>query len=653
MHPFSKNCFSLYFSRFSNVRFTTKMGVKKLKTFLENNKEAVSDLLPIKDARNATHQALRIALVDGNGFLMTLQEEAFARAGVLPSSLLYPDADIIGGDLQPFRSALKYVVTRLRTLHNVELVVAIDAPQGLVPNAEREATWKDRFDKRRARREELEMYCSDTTIVRDAYDRERPSMFTTQTFATLTALGVQILQLDDEVDVHIGALVQSFKPICVITNDTDFVVTSTDIPTTLLQIDFPWDALFHGWDPRRHDGTSAKGKSPKALAFRVFRTSKLTSLLSNILYGVPSEFSMRHLWTAASLSGNDMTAKAVTKTSANGRTFTENILETSRRVKNADEGIVGAYGLDDAGLRMVEKSVERYKKSASRKQHFSVDEEARQVYKKMVWEQGLPASYYFARRDSKFVEDDCVPRVRDILIMSSHILGLESVEFSSFDTPEDVEVVAVLLRPEVERCIRRTWSLETPIDTRPHEEKLEALAIMFKMDPAVLRTPQSNESLLPSSLWLILWVLQPVCHESAYRHIVEMMVLVWLSEAQGLGSPAHKIIEGLACWQDSRTRRPILASVKLAGQFAAAYREVQNLLTLLSLDDSLRLPEPANIYSGSLLHYLFCFGDSFDAESVLCSLTVPLDDASLAAGVSAITTSIASFSLERFANVFA
>ncbi|CUG57836.1 Hypothetical protein, putative [Bodo saltans] len=359
---------------------------------------------------------------------------------------------------------------------------------------------------------------------------------------------------------------------------------------------------------------------------------------------------MRHLWTAASLSGNDMTTKAVTKTSANEKTYTENIVETSRRVKNAEQGIVRAYGLDDAGLRMVEKSVERYKKSSLRKQHFSVDEEARQVYKKMVWEQGLPASYYLARRDSKFVEDDSVPRVRDILIMSSHILGLEFVEFSSFDTPEDVEVVAVLLRPEVERCIRRTWSLDSPIDTRPHEEKLEALAIMFKMDPAVLRTPQSNASLFPSSLWLILWVLQPVCDESAYRHIVEMMVLVRLSEAEGLGSPAHKIIEGLAC----RTRRPILASVKLAGQFAAAYREVQNLLTLLSLDDSLRLPEPADIYSGSLLHYLYCFGDSLDAESMLSSLTVPLDDASLAAaGVSAITTSIASFSLERFANVFA
>lgn len=100
-----------------------------------------------------------------------------------------------------------------------------------------------------------------------------------------------------------------------------------------------------------------------------------------------------------------------------------------------------------------------------------------------------------------------------------------------------------------------------------------------------------------------------MCDESACRHIVEMMVLVWLSEAEGFGSPAHRIIEGLAHWHNLRNYHPLLAAVKVGKQFAA---EVHSLLRLLSLDEELALPEPADLFSGTVLHYLFCIGGRLD-----------------------------------------
>ncbi|CUG58676.1 Hypothetical protein, putative [Bodo saltans] len=127
---------------------------------------------------------------------MELHNEAMRRAGALPGNVLYPDSDILGGDLQPFRSALTHVAKLLKTAYNVRLVIAMDAPQGLVPNPAREAKWQERADERVRRDAELNSYCTDPTDSRDG-NRERPPMITTQTIATLESLGVQIIQLDD------------------------------------------------------------------------------------------------------------------------------------------------------------------------------------------------------------------------------------------------------------------------------------------------------------------------------------------------------------------------------------------------------------------------------------------------------------------------
>jgi hypothetical protein len=624
------------------------MGVRKLKSFLEDNKGSVSELISVKDSRNSAPQPPRVVLVDGNGFLMDLQEQALARAS--EAAFLYADADIVGGDLQPFRSALMYVVNRLRSLHNVKLVFAYDAPQGLIANDSREATWKERADERLAREKELELYCKGDALERNKR-RERPSMITGQALATLACLGVQILELDDEVDAHIGALVQTFKPICVITNDTDLVVTSAEVPATLMQIDFPWDALFHGWDPRRHNGSSAKANSPKPLTFRVFKTAKLLDHLSNYLHNSPGYFTIRHLWTAASLSGNDATHASVVKRSPTGVMYTEDILSASRRVKLAEQRGPSAFGLNDAGVQLIQESVQRYELSASTKQHFRLTGEPRDVYRAMVMTQRLPTSYFLARRDCEMTDEPTIPRLRELLCFVAHVLGCKVVSFSSHDAPDVVEDVPIVLRREVERCIRKRWSVDAPTDPRPHDVKIEALALMFAMDPAVLLAAPSPQSLLPASVWLLLWVLRPACSAAAYRHVVEMMVLVRLSEAQGADSLPRKIIEGLAHWGGSRAQRPSLAAVQLVGQFAAARREVQNLMTLLSLGDALGLPEPADVFSGSLLHYLFCFGDRLDIGRVVDSLAAPLDDEELA-GVATIMSAIDEFSEERFAAVF-
>ncbi|CUG86680.1 Hypothetical protein, putative [Bodo saltans] len=509
----------------------------------------------------------------------------------------------------------------------------MDAPQGLVPDAACGQTIQERANERMKREAALAKDCTNNAWM----DRETPLMITTQTIAVLETLGVEILHLDGKVSEHIGYLVEEFKPICVITNDTEFVMISREIPTTLLAIDFPWSALLTGWNPRRHHEASAakhkpsRGGAPKPLEFRLFSTSKLMEFLSRKLLGDSSspqyyvKLTDRQLWTVASLMGNDITGR-VTSVDGSGDIYTfvsridvsceytyiENIVEATKRVINAATQGPRAYDLDAAGKLAVDASIRRYEQSALPKKHFSLDLDERSVYDAMI-SQKLPASYFIARRGGKFIIDDTDNvRLKQILVVVGHVLGLKKVLFAKRDAPDRVETVVVSKRPEVEEC-RLTWSQYHPTNKRPFAEKLEALALTFHLDPDLFTLKQS---LLPPSVWLILWVLQPLCEASTYRHIVEMMVLVWLSEAQGVESPAYKIIEGLAHRPNARTRHPSVVARDIGKQFASAHCEVHSLLKLLTLDRELKLPAPADLFSGSVLHYLFCLEGPLDSAAL-------------------------------------
>lgn len=137
-----------------------------------------------------------------------------------------------------------------------------------------------------------------------------------------------------------------------------------------------------------------------------------------------------------------------------------------------------------------------YERSALRTQRFSLNEDERQVYDAMVVSQRLSTSYFIAWRDAKFTIDvGNIPRLKEILVIVAHILGLESVSFMLRDAPDVVETVAVSLRPTVKQWIRTPWSPGTPTDSGPLAERLAALAVMFHLDPVLFAATQT---LLPS-----------------------------------------------------------------------------------------------------------------------------------------------------------
>ena len=244
------------------------MGVKRLLKFLTDGCESLSDVREVQRGSNV--------LFDSNAFFMELNTEVERRIVASPqanmSRNVYNVADIVGGDLQPFRSALTHLISRLMSVFGVTPIFAVDGPQGVLQgDTAREAKWAARESQRKSEQAALENGAARPP----QQQRERPLMFSLQAYATLASLGVTVVQLDDEVDRYIGALVHRHNITVAVTNDTDFVVIP-DIPTVLLQHQFPWGALLDGWSPPfLDDATStalpagAPGR-PKTLTLRVF-----------------------------------------------------------------------------------------------------------------------------------------------------------------------------------------------------------------------------------------------------------------------------------------------------------------------------------------------------------------------------------------------
>ncbi|CUG90207.1 GPI-anchored surface protein, putative, partial [Bodo saltans] len=230
------------------------MGVKYLSTFLRCHADKIgqlTELPPLSDAESEATQRRNI-IVDSHGFLMAFASEVISRCESELGEESFRYAALAGGDLQYIRSAMTFMITRLRHVYGVELVFAVDAPSGIVQN---DATNRGAVvAKRGVERETLlakQLEVCATTNMSLAADKllkqnNRPQMLVEQLYETLFQLNVIVKHLDDEVDRYIGALVHDFNPICVFTGDSDFVVTP-GIPV-VMDFDYPWDVMLHGWD---------------------------------------------------------------------------------------------------------------------------------------------------------------------------------------------------------------------------------------------------------------------------------------------------------------------------------------------------------------------------------------------------------------------
>jgi HrpA-like RNA helicase len=269
----------------------SEMGVKSLSTFLRRNADKIGRILevpplpkreekPKEEEEGTTEKAppqRRNIVVDSTGFLMTLAREATHRSKAQTRARgeePFLHAALAGGDLQSIRSALAFVIARLRYAFGIELVFAVDAPISIAQNrsnSNRGAVVSKRSAVRDAALAQQLQQCEKDgvsvgstaalptavqpppvimPVAQDAMERQQQAnrclMLMEQMYKTLDVLRVTVKHLDDEVDLYVGALCHDYDAICVFTGDSDFVVTP-GIPV-VMDFDYPWDEMLLGWD---------------------------------------------------------------------------------------------------------------------------------------------------------------------------------------------------------------------------------------------------------------------------------------------------------------------------------------------------------------------------------------------------------------------
>jgi hypothetical protein len=569
------------------------MGVKRFLKFLTDGYESLSEVREVKRGSNV--------LFDSNAFFMELNTEVERRILASPqvqiSLNVYNVADIMGGDLQPFRSALIHLVSRLISVFGVTPIFAVDGPQGVLQgDTAREAKWAARETQRKSEQAALENGAARPP----QQQRERQLMFSLQAYATLASLGVAVVQLDDEVDRYIGALFHRHNISVAVTNDTDFVVIP-DIPTVLLQHQFPWGALLDGWSPPFLDEATstalpgAPGR-PKTLTLRVFTMEALMERVSLRTH--------EEMWMAASLCGNDLTCEAVIRYSRKGTPFNETIEQTADRVRGVDLRRFSAamFDLNPSATSLLQQSVKWYEDAGECEWRTSLTGESAEAFQSLVVSQKWSTRYFILWRDQKFVEDVSTKAIRTLMFAAGCILCPGAATLTFWTSPcrslATIKRAKNSIAPDVCRLVQAAAQGQT------REEKWNAIAAVCGLPDAILS--ENDARRMPPAVWLLLWIVKdgadPTMLPRVYQSVVEMMVLLYMSRAP------QPPVSGIICrliaslTQRHQAQRPSVASIRVAQLFAAAYVEVSGLLTLFSIADA--LPQPADLFSGSLLHML-------------------------------------------------
>ncbi|CUG90211.1 Hypothetical protein, putative, partial [Bodo saltans] len=130
-----------------------------------------------------------------------------------------------------------------------------------------------------------------------------------------------------------------------------------------------------------------------------------------------------------------------------------------------------------------------------------------------------------------------------------------------------------------------------------------------------------------------MWVVHAGCTSfEEVRRLTEMMVLLYYSELgdEEMASAARSAVRGITYVsheghaQDVPRIRssPTRRTVELSRLFAAAFLEVQHLVKLLHIGNVLLLPQPADVFSGTLLHDLMTLDSPLCVETLVRSVAL-------------------------------
>jgi hypothetical protein len=570
------------------------MWVNNLQTFLATNKD------------NATLSTKKYVgkgetiLFASNGFFIDLHSETERR---FPPPV--KDSDILGGDLGSFRSALTHIVKQLNSLE-LTVIFALDAPRGVRsdPTA-RDTVWCHREKQRHVVDHGLLEYCSGKSPSRPVTPwsdtasqevlRPLPTMLLTQAHMTLVSLGVgvQVIEVDDEVDFHIGSLVSKYNVHYVVANDTDFVVTE-GVPAVLTSIDFPWDSLLGGWNGIKPSETK--------LSFRVFRMKGLLHYIGHIK---PRTWTSVMLWRAVSLCGNNFTSSVVHP--------------HYRSLQETLDYVVGARDLppevlkvfDDQAPISVTHSIRRYEHGSSRKTHSALAGEDRDRFRSFK-NNGVPLRYIFAVRDGVFVNEFPTAAAQRLMLAAAAVLRLNEEKLTLWSNP--CSGFSRIRRLEVQRLQSQFTTHEFDLlreprvmePTSPEEAMQHACDVVkrvFGIELSHDRELSLDDScVLPPAVLLLLWMIKADLSDDTFRSAVAMTVLVFLTRPTTSGDSTSETAATKARnLASNNERRPCPPEMLVSKIFASAYAELSGFLTLFALESVLPLPEPADLFSGLLL----------------------------------------------------